>query len=100
MISLEHWQNVVCSSLSDTDLILGMVAAYQRDACTTMHRGYPGELPTDECRMFLYVSSEPGTYKGMSKGTSDHFNMRLFKEWCQINRPQVWKRLHALKVFW
>ena len=92
MISQEHWQNVVCSSLSDTDLILGMVAAYQRDACTTMHRDYPGELPTDECRMFLYVSSDAGE--------SDHFNMRLFKEWCQINRPQVWKRLYALKVFW
>jgi hypothetical protein len=98
MISDKHYQYIICSNLSDTDLILGMIAAYQRDACDTIHMGYPGELPTDPCRMFLYVSDIESLYK--YKGMSDHFNMRLFKEWCQINRPQVLKRLHALKVFW
>lgn len=89
-----EWQNEQCSKLSDNDLILGMVLAYKQDACDAEHVGFiEGHLPTDECRYFKYVS---GQYKGMC----DHFNMRIFNEWCQKNRPQVLERLNNLKVFW
>lgn len=90
------YQDARCSELSDSDLILGMVAAYRRDVCDADHASLyrsKGHLPTDECRMFLYVS-------GPSKGMSDHFNMRWFREWCEKNRPQVIKRLYELKSFW
>lgn len=86
------YQDYRCAGLSDNDLILGMVKAYKRPACLADHKissRFPGHLSTDECRYF-----------GYSWGGSDHFNMRWFKEWCEINRPQVIKRLYALKVFW
>lgn len=89
-----NWQELRCAELSDDDLILGMVKAYQESQCDAQHHTvFKDHLPTDECRFFEYVS-------GPHKGMSDHFNMRQFKEWCEKNRPRVLKRLYSLKVFW
>lgn len=89
-----NWQDTQCTILSDNDLILGMIAAYRRDACYANHAEViSGHLSTDECRMFRYPS---GKWIDMS----DHFNMRWFKEWCEVHRPRVLKRLYDLKVFW
>jgi len=88
------YQAGVCAHLSDTDLILGIIASYRRPPCDAPHfEVIDGHLATDECRYFYYVS---GTYIGMS----DHWNMRWFKEWCEKHRPHILKKLCGLKVFW
>lgn len=76
--------------LSDNDIILGMVAAYRDDVCYANHNSVdPSHLETDECRMFVYPD-----------GGCDHYNMRWVKEFCEENRPGLWKRIFALKAFW
>lgn len=92
--SQKEWMHDRLSEMSDNEIIKGMIAAYNSEACDAPHWTVPrfkaeGYLETDECRMFTY-----------SNGGRDHYNVKYFKEWCEAHRPNVLKRLYSLKVFW
>ena len=73
----------------------GIIASYDRDACDAPHwEVYPNTWKnTDECRMFRYST-------GWRAEMSDHWNMRIFAEWCQEHRSGLFERLKRLKAFW
>lgn len=90
----KEWMHDRLSEMSDKDIIKGMIAAYKVEACdaphwTVSHFKAEGYLETDECRMFTYPN-----------GMRDHYNVKYFKEWCEVNRPNLLTRLYSLKVFW
>lgn len=90
----KDYQDSMLEDLSDTDIVLGMIYAYNESVCDADHNSVdPSHLKKDECRYFKYVS-------GPHCGGADHYNMRWVKEWCEENRPGLWKKIFALKAFW
>jgi len=88
-----YYQVYVLNGLSESEILLGIIAAYNEPTCDALHYTYnEDELKSDECRYFKY----PVIYGG----GSDHFNMRWFKEWCESNNPSLIKRLQIVKTFW